>query len=158
MTPNEEVIYQFYTAFANRDYKTMQNSYADEAIYNDAVFVGLNVKETQAMWQMLLSQSADIQVKFSDIKELDGVVTTSWEARYTFSATGKKVVNRVEATFELFDGRIIRHTDNFNFYKWAKQAFGFGGFLLGWTNVFKERVRQTAQSKLENYLQKSSQR
>jgi limonene-1,2-epoxide hydrolase len=157
MTTNEEIIEKFYLAFAAKDVKTMQDNYGEEVVFNDAVFVDLNGDETKAMWGMLLSRSADLNVKFSKVAEQDGVVKASWEARYTFSGTGKKVVNRVEATFELIDGKIVSHTDDFDFYKWARQAFGFGGFLLGWTNVFKARVRQTAKAKLNSYMQKTNQ-
>ncbi|RWU07355.1 nuclear transport factor 2 family protein [Pedobacter chitinilyticus] len=157
MTPNEALIHQFYTAFQQKDVKTMQNSYDDQAIFNDAVFINLDAQEVRAMWQMLLSRSEDMKLSFGKVKEDGDKVTAYWEAHYTFTATGKKVVNKIDAEFEIKDGKIIRHTDTFNFYKWARQAFGSGGLLLGWTNVFKEKVRQTAKKKLDDYMQKLNQ-
>ena len=152
MTPNETLIHQFYTAFQQKDVKTMQNSYYDQAVFNDAVFINLNAQQVRAMWQMLLSRSEDMKMSFGKVKEDGDKVTAYWEAHYTFTATGKKVVNKIDAEFEIKDGKIIRHTDTFNFYKWARQAFGSGGLLLGWTNVFKEKVRQTAKKKLDDYM------
>lgn len=157
MTPNEALIHQFYTAFQQKDVKTMQNSYDDQAIFNDAVFINLNAQQVRGMWQMLLSRSEDMKMTFGKVKEDGDKVTAYWEAHYTFTATGKKVVNKIDAEFEIKDGKIIRHTDTFNFYKWARQAFGSGGLLLGWTNVFKEKVRQTAKKKLDDYMLKLSQ-
>lgn len=157
MTPNEALIHQFYTAFQQKDVKTMQNSYDDQAIFNDAVFINLDAQQVRAMWQMLLSRSEDMKLSFGKVKEDGDKVTAYWEAHYTFTATGKKVVNKIDAEFEIKDGKIIRHTDTFNFYKWARQAFGSGGLLLGWTNVFKEKVRQTAKKKLDDYMQKLNQ-
>lgn len=157
MTPNEALIHQFYTAFQQKDVKTMQNSYDDQAIFNDAVFINLDAQQVRAMWQMLLSRSEDMKLSFGKVKEDGDKVTAYWEAHYTFTATGKKVVNKIDAEFEIKDGKIIRHTDTFNFYKWARQAFGNGGLLLGWTNVFKEKVRQTAKKKLDDYMLKINQ-
>lgn len=156
MTANEQLITQFYTAFQQKDFKIMQNSYADNAIFNDAVFSNLNATEVRAMWQMLISRGADIKLSFGDVKQSGDHVTAYWEAHYTFTATGKKVVNKINAQFQINNGKIVKHTDNFDFYKWAKQAFGFGGFILGWTNAFKGKVRQTAKKKLDDYLQKTN--
>ena len=156
MTANEQTIYDFYTAFQKRDIKTMQDSYADNAVFNDSVFRDLNSSQVKAMWQMLLSRGGNIKVQFRDIKEEGGKVVAKWEADYKFTATGKKVLNKVNATFEIVDGKIVKHTDNFNFYKWAKQAFGGGGLLLGWTNFFVDRVRYTAHKKLEAYMKKTN--
>lgn len=157
MTNNEQIIHQFYTAFQQKDYKTMQQSYADDAVFNDSVFRNLDAQQVKAMWQMLISGGKDMVLTFGNIKEEGNKVAAYWEAHYTFTATGKKVVNKINAAFEIEDGKIIKHTDTFDFYKWAKQAFGGGGFLLGWTNTFKEKVRQTAKKKLDDYMQKTSQ-
>lgn len=154
MSPNETLIHQFYTAFQQKDVKTMQHSYHEAAVFNDAVFVNLDARQVRAMWQMLLSRSGDMKMNFGGIEERGNKVTAHWEAHYTFTATGKKVVNEIDAEFEIKDGKIIRHTDTFNFYKWARQAFGSSGWLLGWTNVFKEKVRHTAKKKLLEYMQK----
>ncbi len=157
MTANEQLINQFYTAFQKKDYKTMQNSYADNAVFNDSVFRNLDAQQARAMWQMLISRSGDMTLTFGNIKEDGNKLTAYWEAHYTFTATGRKVINKINAEFEIEDGKIVKHTDTFDFYKWAKQAFGAGGFLLGWTNSFKEKVRHTAKKKLDEYLQKTSQ-
>lgn len=156
MTSNEQIIHQFYTAFQQKNYKTMQDSYADNAVFNDAVFTNLDAKEVKAMWQMLISRSGDMTMTFGNIKEAGNKVTAYWEAKYTFTATGRKVVNKINAEFELENGKIVKHTDDFSFYKWAKQAFGAGGFLLGWTSTFKAKVEETAKKKLEEYMAKTN--
>lgn len=156
MTANEQIIHQFYIAFQQKDFKTMQNSYADNTVFNDSVFRNLDAREVKAMWQMLISRGVDMNLTFGNIKENGGKVSAYWEAHYTFTATGRKVVNKINAEFELENGKIVRHTDDFNFYKWAKQAFGAGGFLLGWTTAFKAKVGETAKKKLEEYMTKTN--
>ena len=60
-----------------------------------------------------------------------------------------------ELYFEIKDGKIIKHTDDFDFYKWAKQAFGITGVLVGWTVFFKNKVRVKALEGLKKYIQKN---
>ena len=49
---------------------------------------------------------------------------------------------------EIENGTIIKHTDEFNFYKWSKMALGTPGLLLGWTSFFRNKVRKGAYVKL----------
>ncbi|MFM9946265.1 MAG: nuclear transport factor 2 family protein, partial [Bacteroidia bacterium] len=64
-----------------------------------------------------------------------------WVATYTFSKSGRKVVNHITSNFNFLNGKIVNHTDSFNFYKWASQALGIKGTLLGWTGFVKNKVR-----------------
>lgn len=51
---------------------------------------------------------------FSNIQLLDDeYATCNWVANYTFSKTGKRVVNRIKAFMKLKDGKIIEHSDAF---------------------------------------------
>jgi ketosteroid isomerase-like protein len=157
MNPNEALITKFYTAFQQRDYKTMQTCYADKATFNDPVFTNLNGAQVKAMWEMLCRRSADdFKLDFKNIKSDGSTAAAQWTAGYTFTATGRKVVNRIRAKFVIENGLIIKHTDHFNFYTWARQAFGFTGALLGWTLMFKTKVMQTAAGNLDKFMQKIS--
>ncbi len=134
----------------------MQDCYADNAIFNDAVFKNLNAKEVKAMWQMLISSGKDMRIEFKDIKAINNTVTAHWDAYYTFSKTGNKVINKIDASFIIENGKIISHNDSFNFYQWAKQALGFTGLLLGWTPLLKNKVQKTAQESLKTFMKKSN--
>jgi hypothetical protein len=71
--------------------------------------------------------------------------SANWTAAYVFRKTGRKVVNRISAQFEFKDGKIIRHTDHFNLWRWTSQALGLPGYLLGWTGYMQKRcIRQTS--------------
>ena len=50
-----------------------------------------------------------------------------WDATYTYSATGRRVDNRIDATFAFRDGLIVRHDDRFDLWRWARQALGVQG-------------------------------
>jgi ketosteroid isomerase-like protein len=154
MENNQQLIEEFYTCFKNKDYKGMQACYADNAVFNDAVFKNLNAAQVKAMWQMLISTAKDFKIEFSNISSDGKLVYAHWDAYYTFSKTGKKVINRIDATFEIENGKIIKHTDNFNFYTWARQALGTPGLLLGWTSVLKNKIQATAMENLEKFMSK----
>ncbi len=38
MHPNQQLLTSFYEAFQQKDYATIQACYADDAVFNDAVF------------------------------------------------------------------------------------------------------------------------
>jgi hypothetical protein len=54
------------------------------------------------------------------------------------------VINKIKANFVFENGKIKEHKDSFDFYKWAKQALGFKGLLLGWTSFLHNKVKQQA--------------
>jgi hypothetical protein len=74
-----------------------------------------------------------------------------WDARYDFSATGRKVWNRIDARFEFADGKIIRHTDTFDLWKWAGMALGLKGKLLGWLPPVQHVIGKTAMKGLDAF-------
>jgi ketosteroid isomerase-like protein len=154
MTSNKDIITNFYTAFQNKDYKTMQDCYADNATFSDAVFENLNAAEVKAMWQMLITRSTDLQIELKNVEAHERTGSAQWIATYTFSASGNKVINKIKAAFVFEYGKIKEHKDNFDFYKWAKQAFGFKGLLLGWTSFFHTKVKQQARNKLLKFMNK----
>ena len=130
----------------------MQACYANNAVFNDEVFVNLNAEEVKAMWEMFCVKGEDMQVSFADAKAEGETGSAQWTAHYTFSKTGKKVVNRIKANFVFSEGKIIKHTDHFNFYHWARQALGLSGNLLGWSSFLKDKVRKQAKKNLQEYM------
>lgn len=133
----------------------MQACYSANATFSDAAFKNLNANEVKAMWAMLIGSAKDMEVNFSHIKATPDGATAQWEATYTFSATGRKVFNKIDATFTIADGKIVAHRDKFNFYTWAKQAFGLTGLILGWTDFFRQKVSNGAKQKLAAYMLKN---
>ncbi len=153
-TANQQLIHTFYTAFAKKEYTTMQQCYADDATFSDEVFVNLNSVQVKAMWEMLCKRGKDMQLDYSDVHATENGGSAKWVAVYTFSSTERKVINRIQAQFVIENGKIVKHTDSFNFYTWAKQAFGFTGILLGGTSFFKNKVRKGAMENLKAFMQK----
>jgi len=156
MSPSHQVIDKFYTAFQHKDYAAMQQCYTDDATFTDAAFKTLDSRQVKAMWEMLCkSSSDDFRIEYRILSANGDSATAQWTAWYTFSATGNKVVNRVKARFTLRDGKIVTHADDFDFHRWARQALGIPGLLLGWLPIFKSKVQKTAADKLKAYMEKN---
>lgn len=154
MNTNEQLIQRFYTAFQQKDYQTMQDCYAENVTFDDPAFPGLVGKRAKAMWHMLVTAGTDLQLTFNDIKAGDTTGSCNWVAVYTFSLTGRKVTNRVQASFLFSNGKIIHHQDTFNFHKWASQAMGAKGLLLGWTGFFRKKVQTITRQRLDAFVAK----
>jgi ketosteroid isomerase-like protein len=153
MTPNEQLINTFYHAFQHKDYKTMQACYADTAVFNDEVFVNLNTAEVKAMWEMLCKKGKDLELVFANVQVTEKTGSADWTATYSFSKTNRKVINRIHATFEFTNGKISKHTDQFDFYTWAQQALGITGSLLGWSKLLKNKIQREGRKNLLAFME-----
>jgi ketosteroid isomerase-like protein len=148
---SDQLIERFYAAFAACDGDAMAACYAPDARFSDPVFVDLRGDEPGAMWQMLTSQATDLRVELLEHEAHGDEGTARWRAHYTFSQTGRPVVNDVRARFRFADGRIAEHDDDFDFHRWASQALGPSGKLLGWTPIVRSAVRRRARASLEQF-------
>jgi hypothetical protein len=152
MHPNETLIHRFYKAFGQKDYQTMQQAYDDKATFTDPVFQNLSAAEVKAMWKMLVTSAKDLEISFNSVKADDLQGQCNWEARYTFSGTGRKVHNVITANFRFTEGRISRHEDKFNFWRWSRMALGTPGVLLGWSPYLLNAVRRKVRRRLAQFM------
>lgn len=152
LTP-EELITNFYTAFNQRDATKMNACYSEDIVFYDPVFELLRGDQVRSMWQMLCKNAKDFSLTFGNIRDLgDDYHTCDWVATYTFSKTGRKVVNNVRANMKIVDGKIIEHSDGFSIHRWSKQALGFSGWLLGWNKFFQRKIKNNARKGLMRWM------
>ena len=151
-----DVITKFYTAFNNLDADTMCACYHDDIVFEDPAFGVLSGNDAKAMWQMLCEsqKGKNFSVEVSNIKANNEEGSAHWEAHYNFSKTGRKVHNKISAQFKFKDGLIIKHTDTFNLHKWASQAMGFKGWLIGGTSFFKRKLQKQTNALLDKFEKK----
>jgi ketosteroid isomerase-like protein len=150
--PNEELLERFYGAFAARDGAGMTACYAPDATFSDPVFKDLQGDEPGAMWRMLTGRAKDLEVELLMREADDEHGSARWRARYTYSETGRRVTNDVEAGFHFANGQIAAHLDTFSFHRWARQALGPPGLLLGWTPLLRSTVRRRARAALDEFM------
>ena len=155
---SKQTIERLYAAFARLDGHEMQACYAANASFEDEVFQLEGAREIGAMWRMLCEAvsaqpetRAHWKLATRDITDR----SAHWDAHYIFSATGRPVLNRIDAEFT-FDkrGLILKHRDRFDFWAWSRQALGVPGWLLGWTPMLRNKVRAQARANLRRFLEK----
>lgn len=152
MHPNEQLINTFYMAFGKRDYATMNACYHPDAEFSDEVFTDLKGKQVQAMWHMLCSASTDLVITYKNVAADNNYGQCYWDAFYSFSATKRKVHNKVASGFTFKEGLIIKQEDSFNFYAWSRMALGTTGLLLGWLPFTKSKIRERAAKNLAEFI------
>lgn len=158
MHPNEQTLTRFYTAFATLDADTMGSCYAEDATFSDPAFTLHNRREVSGMWHMLCDATRaknrqDWRLDFQDVRADNDTGHVHWEAHYRFSVSNRLVHNIIEASFTFTpDGLIASHKDSFDFWRWSRQALGMGGYVLGWSPLFRRQVQAQTQAALQRYL------
>ncbi len=150
--PNAELITRFYAALGEKNGQAMGDCYADDARFSDPAFQDLDASGVRGMWAMLCSRATDLTVEVSGIEADDTRGKARWIATYTFSKTGRKVRNVIDAEYEFKDGKITRHTDRFDLWRWAGMALGAKGTLLGWTPLVQNAIRKEAMRGLKAFM------
>jgi ketosteroid isomerase-like protein len=154
MHPHAALIQQFYQAFQQHDAEAMVACYHPAITFSDPVFHDLQGERAKAMWLMLVGRSKDMVLTFRDISADDHSGKAYWEATYTFSQTGRKVLNKVHSTFLFQEGKIRTQHDTFDLWRWASMALGPRGSLLGWTPLVQNAIHQQAIKGLDAFIAK----
>ena len=150
------MIEKFYRAFQNLDAEEMVKLYHQDIEFEDPVFGKLKGEKAKNMWRMLCSSSNKIEIYFSNIIEDKNSGSANWKAEYFFKKTNRKIVNNIYAEFKFKDGKIINHKDIFSLYRWAIQAFGLKGIFIGWTPMFKTKLRNESHKYLDLYQRRKN--
>jgi hypothetical protein len=100
---------------------------------------------------MLCERATDLRVEYGPVRTAGDMVRVEWQAWYTYSATGRRVHNRIAASLRLEHGLICRHDHVFDLYRWARQALGIKGLLLGWTPPVQGTIRRRAFRSLDTF-------
>jgi limonene-1,2-epoxide hydrolase len=140
---------RFYRAFSQRDFTGMACAYDPEVEFTDPVFGTLRGKRALAMWAMLTSQGTDLVIRYADVRADGATGHAHWDATYTFTflTFPNQVDNHVDATFELRDGRILRHHDVFDLKRWMSEALSpLGGV------VSESTIRNAVRKKLDDFI------
>ncbi|GAA4272222.1 nuclear transport factor 2 family protein [Aquimarina gracilis] len=148
----KNVIEAFYTGLSELDADKMVSCYHNDIVFEDPGFGVLEGERAKGMWRMLCKSAQNFKVEFSQVQANDQTGSAHWEAWYTFSQTGRRVHNVIDAKFEFKDGKIIKHTDHFNLHRWASQAIGWKGKLLGGTLFFKKKLMQQTNRMLDKFI------
>jgi ketosteroid isomerase-like protein len=145
MAGNAELIEELYAALNRHDGEAMARLYDPAGRFHDPAFGELSGAEAGDMWRMLTARADDLTVDLAEHSADGDTGAARWIARYTFTRTGRPVVNDVSARFRFADGRIAEHDDSFSFWQWARQALGPAGLVMGLpplSSVVRRRARE----------------
>ncbi len=120
----------------------MAACYHESIVFNDPAFGQLKGQDARDMWRMLCQNSEDLRISYRILEESPDHAKVHWEANYTFSKTGRTVHNIIRAEMVIKNDKIVKHTDRFDLHRWASQAMGWKGKLLGWTQFFKKKLQE----------------
>lgn len=137
------IMEQFYDAFSRRNPADMNCFYTNNIYFSDPIFGLLDGDKVKEMWKFMCANTLELSLLHRNFSDRgDHYFTYEWVANYRFLPTGKKVLLKAKAYMKIENGEIIEHSDAYSFYKWVRQAYGIPGWLLGWSSVFKKRVRK----------------
>ncbi len=150
---SEATIQALYSALDRHDGEAAAACYTDDAVFEDPAFGRLEGGAVKDMWRMLTERSDDLAVVLGE----HGVAPDGrtgwahWSATYTFTDTGRKVQNEIDARYTFTDGLISEQVDAFPLRRWGMQALGPKGSVLGLTPLLGRGVRKQARSNLDAY-------
>jgi ketosteroid isomerase-like protein len=149
VSENDRIIVALYDALDSGAGEAMAMLYAPDGRFEDPAFGELSGEEAGDMWRMLTSRATDLKVELAEHEAEGDEGSARWIATYTFR-TGRPVVNDIHAKFRFRDGKIVDHRDSFPFGRWARQALGPAGWVLGvWP--FRLLVRRQALGDLKEF-------
>jgi hypothetical protein len=153
MHPHQKLIQDFFHCFAGGDYRGMQKCLHPEVEFSD---IGFNLRGTQvgAMWHMICDKGT--QIMFRDVEADDSQGTARWQCHYDFQkdkhSKPHSVHNIIAARFRFEGGLIREHHDTCDFERWARQALGLVGAVLGEFEFLHKKVRESAQEKIDAFI------
>jgi hypothetical protein len=150
------LIASFYAALGRRDAATMIAGYAPDATFSDPVFGRLDAAGAAAMWRMLCARGKDLNVVAISVDADERVGRAHWTAAYSYGPTRRRVVNEIDASFVFRHGLIVEHVDRFNLRRWAQQALGLSGHVLGFTPLLAPLVHKQASAALAGWRKREA--
>lgn len=146
----------FYAAFHRRDATGMAKLYAPDATFSDPAFPGLRGREVTGMWTQLCGAAPELKVELVSVSADDHEGKAHWEAWYPFGPGKRPVHNIIHARFRFRDGLVVEQVDEFDFWRWSRQALGVVGLLMGWSGFLRRKVQGMARKGLDRFLAQQS--
>jgi SnoaL-like domain len=151
MHPNTRLIATLYSSLRDDKPDAAAACYAADAHFEDIAFRLDGREWILQMWRLVCS--GDVGVSFDSVIADDQKGRANWVASYTFTDTGRKVINPTTAHFTFRDGLIVNHVDRCDAMAWARQAYPFPKNLAA--GLVGPVRRYVAHQKLKQFIEHS---
>jgi hypothetical protein len=152
MSAHKRIVETLFRSLQTLDHNAMAACYDETAAFSDIAFRLQGRQQIHTMWHMICLKGIDVQVQ--SIEDVGDIVHARIVDTYTFSDTGRKVINPIESSFEFRNGLIAVQRDSCDPLHWARQAFGgLKGELVGRVGLLR---RVAASRKLQQFAAASS--
>jgi len=139
MANEKQLVETLFTSLQALNHEVMAACYHEAATFSDIAFQLQGRKQIHAMWHMICQKGINVQVQ--SIQAAGDSVRARIVDTYTFSDTGRQVVNSIESTFEFRDRLIRVQRDVCDPLDWSRQAFGgIKGELVGRSGWLRRRA------------------
>jgi SnoaL-like domain len=150
MHPNARLIATLYSSLRDDKPDAAAACYAADAHFEDIAFWLDGRELILQMWRLVCS--GDVGVTFDSVVADDQKGRANWVASYTFTDTGRRVINPTTAQFAFRDGLIVNHVDRCEAMAWATQAYPFPRNLAA---GLVGPLRYVAHKKLKQFIEDS---
>ncbi len=156
VTPNllhlSPIVTQFFEAFAKHDWRSIARCYHDKASYSDPLFPDLRGERIVYMWYQMLGTAGakqthsmnDLNLEYRILFGDERKAQVEWTANYVYA--GRYVRIEGLTTLAIWDDKIVRHVNEYNFWRWIRQAKGLTGLVFGGLPAYQRNVQRSAQS------------
>lgn len=163
--PHATLVRRMFESLNRLDAGAVRGCYHPNATFHDPVLSLIGQDQIAALWAMICASARSsgtlpsgqpagvrwgITLRTLSADETHG--HADWDAYDRYAGAGRQTQTRIRSRFDFQDGLILRQCDDFQFWRWAHQALGWRGTLLGWTPMVRNSVRTQALSALVRHM------
>ena len=143
------VVDRFFEALRRADMSVIDHCYHAQISYSDPLFEDLRGARVALRWRMLLAQAGSFSLEHSLVFADERKAQVQWTADYRLN--GRPVRISMLSTLAIWDDLIVRQVDEYDLWKYCRQAQGLAGVLLGGMQPFQKIIKRRARNELERF-------
>ncbi len=140
--PATQAVEALVRAIAEQDRQALLACYHDSISYSSPLFPDLRKELVLDAWDLVYAGMESLTFEHEFVFADERKAQLAW--RCTYLRDGRKVVFPGLSTFSLWDEKIVRQVDEWDFPSWARRQFGLKVWLFAWSKRFQRHCQDTA--------------